>query len=333
MWADTAFVDWDDCVWQNWTDCEWDKFYIGYQDAKERTPRQFYESYVRNSPIEGQRTTRGGRPGKAIEYEWKWLRYLDNVRWTATIGQWFDNRWITFGIGWAAYFDDSDWEGWVGSRTQFVANNWVFDIEPGYHTGRIRPIGSWETGYRPSKIRITYTGNSSQVMYWGMYDTDGVNIVSAEYFTTSPQEIDIDFGSLDLNQLYMTWESGDNESVDINVSNIEFAIATIDISVLGSWAKDLRPEKFRMKFDNATAGVSLKDGNGTEIYAATNYSSEDEVYLDFAGADIDRLVVTGSGDITDIEFLVSIDKRAYRRSGRKQLPGSLSNVRRPYLEG
>jgi len=236
-------------------------------------------------------------------------------------------------MGWTARFDDSAWEGWVGSRTQFVANNWVFDIEPGYHTGRIRPVGAWATGYRPSKIRITYTGDSGQVMHWNMYDTDGTNIVSTVYFTTSPQEIDIDFGSLDLNQLFMTWESGSDESVDISVSNIEFAIATIDLSVSGIWAKNLRPEKFRVYFDNATAGVSLKDTNGTEIYGNASYVSGEEVYLDFAGADISRLVVTGSGDITDIEFLVAIDKRAYRRIIRKQPPGGLSNVRRPYLEG
>lgn len=36
----------------------------------------------------------GGRE-EPIEYEWVWVRYFDNTRWTPTVGEWFDDRWIS----------------------------------------------------------------------------------------------------------------------------------------------------------------------------------------------------------------------------------------------
>lgn len=99
---------------------------------------------------------------------------------------------------------------------------------------------------------------------------------------------------------------------------------TIDISVKGSWYKNLRPRKFKIIFDNATADVSLKDSNGVEIYANGTYASGTEVYFDFAGADIARLVVTGSGDITDIEFEQHVEKGSTLGSNRRtpRIPSS-----------
>ena len=92
----------------------------------------------------------------------------------------------------------------------------------------------------------------------------------------------------------------------------------IDLSVVaGSWWADLRPRKFRMTFDEATADVSLKDTNGVELYANATYPSGTEVYLVFAGADIARLVVTGSGDVTDIEFSQQVEKGSTLGSNRR----------------
>jgi hypothetical protein len=100
-----------------------------------------------------------------------------------------------------------------------------------------------------------------------------------------------------------------------------------DLSVVsGSWWTDLRPMKFKMTFDATTANVSVQDKDSVELYANAAYPSGSEVYLEFAASDIDKIVVTGSGDITDIELLEQTDKDlyigSYQRSPRKEVrPG------------
>jgi hypothetical protein len=89
-WADCVFKNWDDCIWQNWDDCIWDEFSIVYQDPKTRTERQFIESRVQNvEPIGGLRQVRHTRPGRQVETECRWLRYLDGGRWakSACVGE------------------------------------------------------------------------------------------------------------------------------------------------------------------------------------------------------------------------------------------------------
>jgi hypothetical protein len=61
----------------------------------------------------------------------------------------------------------------------------------------------------------------------------------------------------------------------------------------------------------------LRDSNEIEIYGNETYASGTEVNLTFAGADIDRLTVTGSGEITDIEFEVQIEKGKYLDSDQR----------------
>ncbi len=116
---------------------------------------------------------------------------------------------------------------------------------------------------------------------------------------------------------WVRWhQSEDDPDGERPYLEIQYYIGGLDLSVTGALWKDLRPRKFRMTFINATADVSLQDSNGTELYAAT-YGSGGEVDLTFAGADIDRLVVSGSGDITDIEFLVQVEKGLYAGSDQR----------------
>lgn len=96
-------------------------------------------------------------------------------------------------------------------------------------------------------------------------------------------------------------------------------MSVIDISVIGNWYKNLRFRKFRITFNESTANVSLKDSNGIEIYSNATYASGTEVYLTFSGADIARLVVFGSGDITNIEFEQQVEKGSTIGSNRRTL--------------
>ena len=62
--------------------------YPGLQKMKYRNQPPFPHEEMRIPETPAGIVAGGIEP----EYEWKWLRYFDNKRWTPTTGQWFDNR-------------------------------------------------------------------------------------------------------------------------------------------------------------------------------------------------------------------------------------------------
>lgn len=259
-----------------------------------------------------------------IEYEWRWVRYFDFSRWTATTGEWFDNRWLeASGTGWAAYFDNTRWTPWAGAWS-WDGSKWVAD--PTDWFPELGAIGGWNTGFRPTHARVTFTGSPDFMSIEDQAAFDHYN--SGSYSSGTSVALDwTDQNGHEMTDIYsltVGFYPGAR-----SITNIEFYPATvsgINLSVLGDWYKDLRPKKFRMSFDEATADVSLKDTNATEIYANATYASGDEVAVDFAGADIDNLVVSSSGDITDIEFLVQVEKGTYLASDQRRPRQSVSLV-------
>lgn len=125
----------------------------------------------------------------------------------------------------------------------------------------------------------------------------------------------------DLNQLVRAYQV---EAADTYRPYLEIDYVTTAIDLTAgpdTWYKDLRPKKFRMKTYNATSDVSLKDSNGVALYESASYASLDEVPLDFAGADINRLLVMGASEIHDIEFLVKVVKGSMpEQPPRTELP-------------
>ncbi len=253
------------------------------------------------------------------EYDWQWLRYLDDNRWTPTTGEWFDNRWLEGGvISWTQRFDDADWEPQTGFGSGGVwddANQeWDSELVGSQQRVRLWDIGTWGESYRPTKLRVTWVGGGTKDIFLHDEDGNAINPDAADSLAlSSGHEInlntwtDYDIWGLAIQAI------GDDMGVAFSVTNIEFSDGSTtpgtDLSVVpGSWWDNLRPRKFRMTFDEATADVSLQDKNGVEIYASATYGSGTEVYLDFAGADIARLVVNGSGDITDIEVEQQVEK-------------------------
>lgn len=324
-WADTVFQDWSDCVWQDWSDCEWDKFCISYQDAKTRSVRQFYESHVQKKPVRGPRQLRSGRTGRA-EYEWRWLGYLDNTRWTANIGYWLDIGWVPV-IGWHQHYENqwqrpTDPEWWDGEK-------WVI---PGVGSHNLFVKGTWYPDYSPSAVKVTYTCTNGEMTEFKVMDEEWDGAVGEVDNYVSDDSLSLIFKGYDMKSLRFQIAST-NGTVSTTVTNVRFLSPVVELSALGVWAKNLRPEKLRMTFEKATANVSVRDSNGVELCIKNTCASGEGVHLNFAGADIDKLIVCRSGKITDIEFLVGAEKGAYQRTIRKQLPGGLGNVRRPYLEG
>lgn len=270
--------------------------------------------------------------GKEVEYEWRWVRYLDNTRWTPTTGQWFDNRWLVGAIGWTAYFSDEIWvqDGYPG--TSWDGSNFLFAVSGSDERHRILAVAggqTWDNDYRPSHVKVTYTYDNYLI---GLYIKDGNgdiiagSLVDNSYISAA--ELAITFGSHDINALYFNLGTPANS---VTVSNIQFGSRSVDLSVLDIWAKDLRPLKMRLTFDNASADVSLKDKDGVNIYTNATYTSEQEVYLHFAGADIARLVVNGSGDLRDIEFYQQIEKGSYIASSQRPLQRERTIPARPSI--
>ena len=243
-------------------------------------------------------------------FEWQWVRYFDNARWTPTTGEWFDNRWLEKATVWTQHLDDSDWYDYYGSmggsspQITWDGTKWTSTVDG----AALQELGTWVESYRPDYIKINYSG----ALEWKLIDSGDSDIVTRAVYT-SGQQVTINWGNNAIKRIKFYWDTDDI------ITNIQFGeLGGIDLSVKGNWYKTLRPTKFRMEFANATANVSLQDKNGTEIYANATYASGDEVYLDFAGAeDISRLVVSGSGDITDIEFLQQIEAGNYIASDQR----------------
>ena len=123
---------------------------------------------------------------------------------------------------WHSIFDNTKWEPdepdndygeWTGSS--WFPDDRNNDQPGGDYTVFLRPMGSWSTGFRPTKMRITY---SIILMRYYIRDTSD-NIIASGSSYASGAEIDLDFdtygldiGTMDLRDFPSSWY----------ITNIEF---------------------------------------------------------------------------------------------------------------
>ena len=113
------------------------------------------------------------------------------------------------GGSWVAHFDNTEWETvfpgvWTGSAW---SDSGVLFIP-------LTELGTWVEVYRPTKIRVTFTGGGTRDIL--LKDTEN-NFIAHETTASSEQEIDITFEGYDIEALQIQDTVG-----NFTVTNIEF---------------------------------------------------------------------------------------------------------------
>jgi len=122
-------------------------------------------------------------------------------------------------MDWISHFDNSDWEGSIG--TTWVADHWEarITIET---TFWLTSIGTWTVGFRPTKVRVTFTTEKGLPPQLGLYiESDGHGAPSLVYENdyVSMAEADITWDGDDISAIGFFFENLDE---DVSVTNIEF---------------------------------------------------------------------------------------------------------------
>jgi hypothetical protein len=107
---------------------------------------------------------------------------------------------------WAPNHDDTYWT--PTDNISWNAGGW-WDAAGG--DGRLDAIGGWQTGFRPTKIRITAIGDN---ISGNIYDANNDDICA---FSTDGAEYDITFGSYDISHMWFY-----SFLKDADITNIEF---------------------------------------------------------------------------------------------------------------
>lgn len=126
-------------------------------------------------------------------------------------------------MGWVVHHDNSDWTAtggygsWDSGNSEWDSVNFnsIFEVV------LIIELGTWVDSYRPTKVRVTFTGATNACL--GLQDKNGDPIaeegeLAVSYTYQSLEEIDIIFGSYDIEVLLIAAANGDTFSI----TNIEF---------------------------------------------------------------------------------------------------------------
>ena len=128
---------------------------------------------------------------------------------------------------WESHFDNTEWQvenspagsgglgTWDGAEwdaTQFFG--FWYGVELG-------ELGTWVEGYRPTKLRITTTGATTNFLV-KLWDTDSNEIAAMVTGYNSGDELDITFGLLDIKYLAITNDG--STGFPFSVTNIEFYV-------------------------------------------------------------------------------------------------------------
>jgi len=122
---------------------------------------------------------------------------------------------------WTAYFNNTKWQIWsLGGYGAWSGSVWVGEFDAfdlGYYL-HIEVIGSWSVGYRPTKIRPTFS-------VAGLNKAPGFVVVDSGWGTLagsipclSGQELSFSFGVNDIYYIQCT------HTAPFNVTNIEFQV-------------------------------------------------------------------------------------------------------------
>lgn len=118
-------------------------------------------------------------------------------------------------MGWEVHHDNSDWSG--DAHTTWDSGNSRWDID-GDGVGTLTVAGSWYSGYRPTHIRVDYSGSGGQEIL--VLDSNGGTLVEDTSYN-SLDEIALSFTSYDIASIRMQYLNAQY------ISNIEFYIAHV----------------------------------------------------------------------------------------------------------
>lgn len=107
-------------------------------------------------------------------------------------------------MGWVdTYFDNTYWTPSYGAAT-WDGSKWIISGGPPEEVF-IR-LGTWTSGYRPTKIKLTITGGSPSYLSVRDY-TGGTAVLGEDSSYYSDKELDLDFSSgEDIGRLYIGWD-------------------------------------------------------------------------------------------------------------------------------
>lgn len=122
-------------------------------------------------------------------------------------------------MAWTSIFDNTDWEpGPVTPGGSWNVDHWDARYEPlSDYFVNLEPLSGWETDYRPTKIRVTYTGGQTQRLI--LRDNNNNYLINTGFNGySSGTEITIPWDSYDIQYI----EIYNTDSNDFDITNIEF---------------------------------------------------------------------------------------------------------------
>ena len=117
-------------------------------------------------------------------------------------------------MGWVAHFDNSDWE--ISSLGTWDTDHWDSELFGSDYWVLLGDIGTWASAYRPTKIRVTFTGQTTLVLTLADGLGGETDLVSDEA-ATSGEEFEITWGEGDIATLNFQTDAG-----NFVITNIEF---------------------------------------------------------------------------------------------------------------
>jgi len=166
------------------------------------------------------------------------------------------------------YFDNTYWTPdtygtWTGS-------GWLATIEPNEYIVQLEPLGGWEVGFRPTKMRLTWTEGQDPISLVRLRDTDGnfiVNLTSYSY--NMGDDITINWQGFDIDYIYVS-----------AYPNVSFTLTSIG---------------FYDEAVTSTTGISY---DSTNYEATMNLDIINADTINVGGTTIDSDGISGSSTLT-----------------------------------
>ena len=123
------------------------------------------------------------------------------------------------GPQWNSIWDNTDFQIYPAvPRGSWQTDHWEGDVGSPYYL-TISPVGGWEVGYRPSKMRITFSNYAGPIGIY-LYDTSNFFIVNDDTISNL-DELTIDFATKNLDIKFILFRIG---MQDAHIDNIEWFI-------------------------------------------------------------------------------------------------------------
>ena len=125
---------------------------------------------------------------------------------------------VTLDTGWTQYFDNNYWQSWMNASWDSGNSRWELDLTSNHTQAGLQVTGSWYQGYRPTKIRCTFTGSPSDTMT--LHPSGEGASMGVASPCSSLQEVSLSWSGTNMGTLYWNWNP--SPSATYYVTNIEF---------------------------------------------------------------------------------------------------------------